>query len=141
MTTPRDLDRLAKAVKRRRLELGLARLAGAQSAGISKDTWKKVEEGQPVRDMSYAKIDGVLGWATGSCELIMQGGEPIPVESARTADGVDISVIPIQPRDLASEVTQAVQTASIATIGHLTADEIKKLSEQVVENLRARGVI
>lgn len=142
MTTPRDLSRLAQAVKRRRLELGLARLTAAQSAGISKDTWQKVEEGQPVREVSYAKIDAALGWASGSCEMVAGGGAPIPVESANTAEGVDIATVTITtPKNLGDEVRRSVQTASLGTLGHLTADEIRTLSEQVVADLRARGVI
>lgn len=142
MTTPRDLARLAAAVKRRRLELELARLAAAQAAGISKDTWQKVEEGQPVREMSYAKIDKALGWASGSCDLIMSGGDPIPVEPASSVEGVDIATVPIEtPRNLGDEVRRSVQTASLGTLGHLTADEIRTLSEQVVADLKARGVI
>ena len=38
MSTPRDLARLAKAVKARRLEVHPSRLAAAKAAGVSKDT-------------------------------------------------------------------------------------------------------
>lgn len=73
----RDLDRLAKHVKAHRLELYTSRDAAAAAAGMTKDTWQRVEEGRPVRESSYAKVDRALGWATGSCVSIAEGGEPV----------------------------------------------------------------
>lgn len=76
MASPQDLPRLAAHTKQRRLGLHLARLAAAKAADVSKDTWQRVEEGKPVREMNYAKIEPVLGWAPGSCLAILAGGEP-----------------------------------------------------------------
>jgi hypothetical protein len=73
---PSDLPRLATLVKQRRLGLRLARKAAADAAGVSKDTWRRVEEGEPVREMSYAKIEPILKWTPGSCLAILAGGEP-----------------------------------------------------------------
>ena len=36
-------------------------LDAARAAGISKDTWKRAEEGQFVQDVKLARIDGALG--------------------------------------------------------------------------------
>jgi hypothetical protein len=72
----RDLDRLAQYVKAHRLELYASRRAAAQAAGISKDTWQRVEEGQEVREVTYVKVDDALGWATGSCVAVAEGREP-----------------------------------------------------------------
>ncbi|MFD9425554.1 MULTISPECIES: helix-turn-helix domain-containing protein [unclassified Streptomyces] len=63
----RDLARLASHVRTRRLELYRSRLAAAEAAGISKDTWRRVEEGMGVREVTYAKVDRALGWDTRSC--------------------------------------------------------------------------
>lgn len=73
----RDLDRLARQVKAHRLETYPSRLAAANAAGISKDTWRRVEEAEEVRDATYIKVDRALGWATGSCILIAEGGGPV----------------------------------------------------------------
>ena len=61
----RDPGRLAKHVKAHRMELFTSRKAAADSAGVSKDTWQRVEEGLEVRETTYVKIDKALGWASG----------------------------------------------------------------------------
>ncbi|MFE0104539.1 hypothetical protein [Streptomyces sp. NPDC059009] len=134
----RDFARLADAVKARRLELGpLARKKAAEQAGLSKDTWQRVEEAKPVRDMTYAKIDPVLGWARGSCVAITEGGRPVHCE-ASVIEGVSIATT--HKGDLGEEVEQAIHTASIATT-ELTAREIRELSAHILGVLRRRGVI
>lgn len=137
----RDLDRLARAAKARRLELGLARNKTAAEIGISKHTWKRVEEGQPIRDVLYTKIDAALGWAPGSCILVAEGGDPIPSEPSDDLEGARISTVvePLGP-DAGEEVKRAVQVASLGTT-NLSADEIRALSDRVVEDLRKRGII
>lgn len=138
---PRDLDRLARVAKARRLELGLARNKTAAEIGISKDTWKRVEQGQPVREMNYAKIDAALGWAVGSCLLVAEGGHPVPSEPSDDLEGARISTVvePLGP-DAGEEVARAVQVASLGTTD-LSAEEIRELSDRVVEDLRKRGII
>lgn len=134
MTTP--LDRLGQHVKRRRLELHLARDKAARSVDMSKDTWKKVENGESVRALSYSRIEQALQWAPGTCDAILAGGEPITIE--RTAGGV-LSHVPNGA--LEDEVRQAVTNATIATTTTLTAGEIRELNERVVEELRKRGIL
>ncbi|TVL89833.1 hypothetical protein [Streptomyces sp. SAJ15] len=137
MTTPKDLARLAAAVKSRRHELGITRLAAATAAGMAKGTWQRVEEGAPVREMNYAKIEKVLRWASGSCIATRGGGEPLPVEPGATEGVLIASASP----ELEAAVSQAVQTASIAVSDHLTAPEIRELSARVVQELKDRGVL
>ncbi|MFD5386310.1 hypothetical protein ACFWMG_15440 [Streptomyces sp. NPDC127074] len=133
----RDLDRLARIATERRLELGLARNKKAAEIGISKDTWKRLERGEPIRDINYSKIDGALGWAVGSCVAVLEGGEPIPIEASNN-EGV-IAHVPVE--GLQGEVQDAVAVAAVATTPDLTAREIKALSDQIVEELRRRGVL
>ncbi|MBI0296772.1 helix-turn-helix transcriptional regulator [Streptomyces sp. PRKS01-29] len=133
----RDLDRLARIATERRLELGLARNKAATEIGISKDTWKRLERGEPIRDINYGKIDGALGWAVGSCVAVMEGGDPIPIE-ANKDDGV-IAHVPVE--GLQHELPDAVAMAALATTPDLTAREIKALSDQIVEELRKRGIL
>lgn len=138
MATPKDLERLAQAVKTRRLELGPSRLKAAQSAGMSKDTWLRVERGEPVRELNYAKIDRELKWAAGSCSLVLRGGEPVLSESAGAGTGLSIAEV---SSDLEGKVAQAVQSASIAVSDSLTAAEIRELSARVVADLKQLGVL
>lgn len=131
----RDLEGLAKAVRAARLALHPSRLAAAQAAGISKDTWKRVEEGEEVREVSYAKIETALRWPIGTCADIAAGA-PTPTPTApddsaevtvRTADEVD------------EEVRDIVQLSAIATTPGLTGEEIRKLSDRIARDLRAAG--
>ncbi|MFK0182499.1 hypothetical protein ACIQVR_41855 [Streptomyces xanthochromogenes] len=136
----RDLGRLASQVKARRLELGPVPLKkAAENAGISKDTWMRVEAGKPVRDMNYAKIEPVLEWAPGSCVAVAEGRSAVPVAPSRAEPGVSISVL--QPEHVDDEVREVVQLAAIATTSGLTADEIRALSDRVAKDLRTRGHI
>ena len=134
-----DLRRLATAVKSRRLALYASRVAAAHTAGISKDTWKRVEDGEIVRDGSYVKIDEALKWASGSCAAILEGRTAIPAEPVEGAPGTVTTTIPGEA--LNSEVVrEVVQLASIATTG-LPADEIRALADRVVQDLIKRGAI
>lgn len=140
MSTPRDLARLAKAVKTRRVELHPSRLAAAQAAGVSKDTWQRVEEGLSVRDVSYAKMDPALRWVTGSCALIAEGGEPVLADYREdSAGGYMVSKVP--PSLLPEDVRRVVTDSAMATAANLTVREIHDLSDRVVEELRKRGIL
>lgn len=140
MSAPCDLDRLAKAVKARRIELYPSRLAAANAAGVSKDTWQRVEEGLSVRDVSYAKMDPALGWVTGSCTNIAEGGEPILATYHETSGGTFMqSHLP--PSLLPEDVRESVTSAAMATAANLTVREVHELSDRVVEELRKRGIL
>lgn len=140
MSAPRDLDRLARAVKARRLQLHPSRLAAAAKAGVSKDTWQRVEEGDPVRDVSYAKMDPALGWAVGSCLLVAEGGSPVPV-THHEGDGGAFTQAEIPASLLPEDVRGVVTDAAMATTPGLTVREIQELSDKVVEGLRKRGIL
>lgn len=134
--TSRDLDRLAKHVKAHRLELYSSRLAAAQAAGISKDTWHRVEEGLDVRESTYAKIDRALGWVTGSCILIAEGGTPVLGDTPPAdADGAPAATLPSAEtvRKAAFEAARAKMPAS-TPIGAIDA-----FAEEIVEILRRAG--
>lgn len=137
MDRHRDLDRLARVATQRRHELGLARNKAAAEIGISKDTWKRLERGEPIREINYGKIDGALGWAIGSCVAVAEGGDPIPIEAS--GDDAVIAHVPVE--GLQGEVQDAVAVAAVVTTPDLTAREIKALSDQIVEELRKRGIL
>lgn len=138
MTSP-DLERLAVLVKKRRAELKLGIEPAAKLAGISKDTWKRVEAGLKVWDTKYTGVETALQWATGSCLRVLGGHDPIVNE--QISEDPETRVAEIPKTDLERLIGDAVQSAAIATRGSLTGDEILELNEKVIQELRERGVI
>jgi transcriptional regulator with XRE-family HTH domain len=132
-----DLPRLASSVATRRLQLNLSILRAADLAGVSKDTWKRVERGEPVRHVTYDKIESALGWTAGSCRKIMNGGEATMID-----DGADAGyTIAIPPEALEGEIRDAVQGALVASTDDLTAAQIRQVNERAIAVLRERGIL
>lgn len=138
MPTP-DLERLADRVQQRRIQLRLGIEPAAKIAGMSKDTWKRVEAGLNVRATSYTGIEAALQWAPGSCRRILDGDEPITSEPAAADSASRIATIP--KVDLERLVGDAVTRAAITVKGSLTGDEILALNDRVLKELREQGVI
>ena len=134
----RDLGRLASRVKAHRLELYPSRLAAARAAGISKDTWQRVEDGEEVREKSYAMIDRVLGWATGSCILITAGGEPVLGDSA--ADDTVSAPAAAEPGK-AEVVRRAAFEAARTALPGVSIGDIDAFSDDLVEMLKKMGFV
>ena len=134
-----DLDRLADYVKLRRTQLNLGIEPAARAAGISKDTWKRVEKGLVVRDTKYVGIERTLQWAPGGCMAVARGGEAL-VSSPSDADP-DVRFTEIPASELERAVGDAVRSAVVATRGDLTGDDILKLNAKVMEELRLRGIL
>ncbi|MEU0818858.1 hypothetical protein [Streptomyces mirabilis] len=134
-----DLERLAKLVQERRLQLRLGIEPAAKLAEMSKDTWKRVEAGLNVRPTSYTGIEAALQWASGSCLRILGGQDPVIDEPSEETPGNRITHVP--KSDLERAVGDAVTSAAIGTKGSLTADEILELNARVLQELRERGVI
>ena len=130
----RDLGRLAKRVKAHRMELYSSRDAAAAAAGMTKDTWQRVEEGRPVRESSYAKADKALGWAVGSCIVIADGGEPVLVDDPGSpAAGV--------PRPTEDEVRKAAFEAATAKLPTAPIGEVQAFVDELVKVLRRTGEV
>jgi hypothetical protein len=134
-----DLHRLAGLVQRRRVELRLGIEPAAKLAEMSKDTWKRVEAGLKVRATSYTGMEAALHWVPGSCQRILEGGDPIIFTEADSVTDGRITEIP--KSDLERTVGDAVVRAAMLTNGNLTANEILELNERVLEELKQRGVI
>lgn len=128
--------------KRRRADLGLALTdTTAQAGGTSKGTWQRVEKGHPIRETNYVKIDGLLGWAPGSCVTVLEGGEPVLVEDMKDPDAAGVQKSPV-PRDVIdAEAEGVVQLALLASAKGTSAEEIREMSERVVRSLREHGLI
>jgi hypothetical protein len=133
--TTRDLDRLAKYVRLHRLELYPSRLAAATAAGISKDTWARVERGLDVQEPKYTQIERALGWATGSCMAIAEGGEPVLVD--RPANGTPAASASIS----AEALRRAAFEAARAKLPGAPIGDIDAFSDELVEVLRRAGQV
>ncbi|WP_377271865.1 hypothetical protein [Peterkaempfera sp. SMS 1(5)a] len=134
--TPADLQRLATRVTSRRTELHLSRDECARRARMSNTTWRRVEEGLPTRDTTYARVDEVLDWPPGTSAAILDGDESAPVPG-ETSGGVRFSRPPLTEDALRGAITDA----TIATLPDLTGAQIRALQEQAVEEARRRGLL
>lgn len=132
VATP-DLQRLADRVADRRENLGLSVRRAAIAAGISKDTWTRVEKSEKVNLSTHAAVEAVLGWAAGSCRKILDGGEPVLDTQGK------ITAVP--PDLLEAEVRDAVQGALIASTDDLTTAQIREVNDRAIAALRERGIL
>ncbi|QCX81122.1 hypothetical protein C9F11_37695 [Streptomyces sp. YIM 121038] len=118
-----------------------SRRAAAEAAGVSKDTWQRIEEGREVREVTYAKVDRGLGWAAGSCLAIAEGGEPVEVGYIET--GPDVTMVSRLPAawsdEFEDDVRQALMDSAIATTPDLPIGKIQELADQFMEALRKRA--
>lgn len=138
MPPPTDdtaLRRLADHIRRRRVELGMNKIDVAKAADITINTYMKLEDAKPVRDLTYGKVETVLQWAAGSCQEVLRGGDPTVAE--RMTDSVVTS--PVTSDDLEGDVGQAVTNAAIAVADGMSAADIRKLKQHVIDDLRRRG--
>lgn len=134
----RDLGRLGKAVHTRRAKLFDSRLDAAKAAGVSKDTWKSVEDGNRAQPRTYTKMESALKWALGSCEAIAEGGEPLPVEYVES-DG-DVTMVSKPQTIPADDVRNVVTISAMATMPEATMRSVQEQADRIVEELRKLGV-
>lgn len=75
MDTP--VARLGGLVRERREAMGIYTVVdAARRSGLSRETWAKVERGEPAAPVTYRKIEDLLNWMPGSCGSVLAGGEP-----------------------------------------------------------------
>lgn len=137
MTDDREsqaLKRLAGLAVQRRADLDMTKMDAAHKAEVSINTYMKLEDGRPLRETTYAKIENAFGWAPSSCRAVLDGAsEAIVVE--RGPGGTVIARIPEE------DLGQAVTSAIVAVSDSLTAPEIRDMSRRVVEELKRRGLL
>ncbi len=63
---------------------------------MSPVTWGRVEKALPVRALSYAGVERVLGWAPGSVAAILAGGEPAPIEPRASDSAAEMAIQKIE---------------------------------------------
>lgn len=138
MTTPSHADRLrlAKLVIHRRRELGWHKVDAAKAAGLTHTTYMRVENGQAVRDVTYAGIERAFGWAPGACHAVLDGAEEAPLAGdvsggARYAPAVNVD----------EAARKAIRDVVIAVTPETPAGKMAELEQGIVQMLRERGVI
>lgn len=104
MTTPQQ--RLAIAVKNRRVKLGLSVRAAAKAAGVDRNTWSSVEDSSRVlQDRNYGKFEAALQWPDGEIERVL-GIKKLAPSSAPACSAEprlsDEEIIAMDSRSLAS---------------------------------------
>lgn len=135
----RDLKRLGARVKAHRIELHPSRLAAAQVAGISKDTWKRVEDGEVVQDSKYPKVDKALGWVVGSCVAVAEGGEPA-LAGAAAREGAASPAASAAALS-AEQLRRAAFEAARAKLPDASIGALDEFSDELVEILRRAGSV
>lgn len=125
----RNYVALAKRARVRRSELGLSIYAVAEKAGMSKDTYMRVENGLNVRDSTYSAVDTALGWSPGACISILEDANPAEIEE-------------VQPttRITEEDISQAVLAGIVANTD-LAASTIRAIKDSVIGDLRRRGLL
>ncbi|MGW6872874.1 helix-turn-helix domain-containing protein [Streptomyces xanthophaeus] len=132
--TERDYGRLARVAKARRMELGFSLDALAEQAGTSRDTYRRIEAGRAVRDLTYAQVESALAWSPGSCASVLGGGEPtLASDATGPTPGAGGA---ITEEDISGSIL--IATAKSA---ELSADQIRSIRDRVIEDLKQRGLL
>lgn len=132
----RDLARLGEQVKAHRLELYPSRLAAAQAAGMSKDTWQGVEEGREAQDRTYRKVERALNWGAGSCLVVADGGSPVLV-----IDSASMPTPTHQGMPDEKEARSAAFEAARKTLPHTSVGDIDAFMDEFLDVLQRTGQI
>ncbi|MFE6127471.1 hypothetical protein ACFQ6Q_04225 [Streptomyces sp. NPDC056437] len=139
-STTRHLQLLAALVKQRRTHLELGKDEAARECGVAPMTYRAVEEGRSVRDTTYAKIEKRFDFVAGSCLAVLEGADSI-----KLLDGTELirgaQIIRPSFDGMAEEVKQAITDAARLTAPDLTLRQTEAMTEQVVEELRRRGIL
>lgn len=139
--TAQHLQRLAALVAQRRAQLKLKKQDAAQVCGLSYMTYWKIEDGQAVRASSYAKLEVGLNFRAGACRAVLDGTS----DSVVLEDGTELiaggAVRDFRKAELEDEVDRAFDKSAQLTAPNLTLSEARAMKEEMLRELRARGVL
>jgi transcriptional regulator with XRE-family HTH domain len=80
MNASHGQSRLGEQIKERRLGLGLSQSEAARVSGLGRRTWIRLENGtSEAEKYTLTRVEDTLGWARGSAEAVLAGGEPAVV--------------------------------------------------------------
>lgn len=63
----------------------------AEVAGINRQTWTRIEDGQPVQAAKLEAVEKFLGWTKGRAQALLDGEDP-QVHTRRT-DDIDSAIV------------------------------------------------
>lgn len=133
------IERLAALVLQRRAAMGWSKEKAADDSGVARMTYRRIEDGERVQAASYAKVERGLGIAAGACKAVLDGAPSLLLDDgSELLPGARITPI---TGSVADEVMGGVADAAILTTPGLTGHEIRALGDQVVTELRKRGII
>ncbi|RIT63977.1 hypothetical protein D2E95_01155 [Mycobacteroides abscessus] len=115
--TPNELERLGHEVAAERMGRRWGKEAAARRAAISSITWKRVEDGLPVRETSYRSIEAAFGWPPGRIDDLARGRAS--GEAALNAD--DEQALTLLTREQVARFLLAAERKNEGT--HSDADE------------------
>jgi hypothetical protein len=122
---------IADAVRRKRVADGLGKEEAASRAKISSITWKRVEDGEKVRDVSLGKMISSMGFASID-ELVASNPGRTPFKAERLA--ADIRDNPL------TEFPEARVVSHAAVVELLrAADELAAATQRLNNALAAVG--
>jgi hypothetical protein len=140
-TSARHRQRLAALVAQRRAQLRLTLEDAAKVCDIAYMTYRKVEGGQPVRPSTYAKLEVGFGMRAGSCKAVLEG----TADSVVLEDGTELieggQIARFDADALTEGLPDAVARSAMLVAPELTGRQIHELNEQLMEELRRRGLV
>lgn len=130
-TREQRLVELGKLARTRRVTLQLTQDQIGARAGVDRRTVARVEQGKPLRGLSYSGIESALGYEEGSFDTLVDTGDEPKLRPGT------------EPRPLTSiEKAQAaialMKDPTVNVPAHVR-DFILKESEQILEQLQSRG--
>lgn len=117
MTDPEAWGRLADAVLRRRVRLGLSQPQLAARAGLALATVNLLENAGrgAYRKATLLKLEQALGWPDGHVEAVLRGDAPVePVPSVEPSYEVEAR----RPQDLQRLVVRRVRALGMPSVAH-----------------------
>lgn len=104
---------LGKAVDRARLDMGLSKLDLARVAKVGRSTIAElINRGKlPMRPGTRQRIEAALGWAEGSFEAVLDGGEPSLRSGTEFPPNATTAVLVEQLSQISSEAHASARIA------------------------------
>lgn len=136
-----QMQLLSTLVTRQRVALGYpSKEKAAEACGLSHMTYRAVEAGRPVSDLTYTKIEAGFGLLPGSCQAVLDGADSVKLQDGGELIAEARSSRPsVEAVD--AEAKAAIQIAIGITTPDMTMGTAQQLSERALEELRKRGLL
>ncbi|TFI30084.1 helix-turn-helix transcriptional regulator [Streptomyces sp. 4R-3d] len=141
-STTHQLRLLGDLVKQRRIALGYkSKELGAEACGLSHVPYRDVEGGRrTVSAATYAKIENGFKFRAGSCQAVLDGADSITLtDGTELIHGGQISRPSLE--EATTSVRASVDSAARLTVPDLTHRQTEAFTEQLVEELKKRGIL